>query len=258
VTERPEDFNLSHQANYTALEAEFKQAIDQYFSASAGTTLDKLKAFPRFVPRQDLALLLARAELFKKVEHVHGALVECGVFMGTGLFSWAQLSAIYEPYNHNRRVIGFDTFSGFPSVSIKDGPLDDVKRRDGYAFRNIEELRQGARLFDLNRPIGHLPKIELVEGDATETIPSYIADNKHLVVSLLYLDFDLYEPTLTALRHFLPRMPRGAVLAFDELNQKQWPGETLAVIEAVGLDKLAIRRMPFVPSLSYAVLGERD
>jgi len=258
VTKLPEDFNLSDPASYTKSETEFKQALGSYFDAGDGTSLDKLKAFPRFVPRQDMALFLARNELFRKIVTVHGAIVECGVFMGTGLFTWAQLSAIYEPYNHNRRVIGFDTFAGFPSVAKKDGPQDAVKRTAGYSYTNIEELKQGAKLFDLNRPIGHLPKIEFVEGDATQTISGYVEDNKHLVVALLYLDFDIYEPTIAALKHFLPRMPRGAVLAFDELNQKQWPGETLAVMEMVGLNKLAIRRIPFVPSLSYAILGQDD
>ena len=82
-----------------------------------------------------------------------------------------------------------------------------------------------------------------------------IEANPHTVVSLLYLDFDLFEPTVTALKHFMPRMPKGSVLAFDELNQVQWPGETQAVLEEVGLQNLAIQRFPFTPALSYAVLS---
>jgi hypothetical protein len=39
----------------------------------------------------------------------------------------------------------------------------------------------------------------------------------------------LIEPTLAALQPFVPRMPRDAVIAFDELNRPEWPGETLAV-----------------------------
>ena len=54
----------------------------------------------------------------------------------------------------------------------------------------------------------HIPKIELVKGDVRKTIPKYIKDNPHLIVSLLYLDLDLYEPTRAALRNFIPRMPK--------------------------------------------------
>jgi hypothetical protein len=49
-------------------------------------------------------------------------------------------------------------------------------------------------------------------------------------------------------------MPKGAIIAFDELNQKQWPGETMAVLEEIGLNRLRIQRVPFTPSISYAVL----
>jgi hypothetical protein len=102
--------------------------------------------------------------------------------------------------------------------------------------------------------LGHIPRVELVGGDACATIPKYLADNQHLVVALLYLDFDLYEPTKVALEVFVPRMPRGSIIAFDELCQKQWPGETAAVHEILGISRLRIQRFPFTPQLSFAVL----
>jgi len=49
-------------------------------------------------------------------------------------------------------------------------------------------------------------------------------------------------------------MPKGAIVAFDELNVDHWPGETQAVFEAVGLNNLKIRRFPYHPQISYAVL----
>ena len=81
-----------------------------------------------------------------------------------------------------------------------------------------------------------------------------MADNQHLLVSLLFLDLDLYEPTRTALKHFLPRMPQGAVLAFDELDNPLWPGETKAALDEVGLNRLELRRFDFDPYIGYAVL----
>jgi len=35
----------------------------------------------------------------------------------------------------------------------------------------------------LNRPIGHIPRVELIVGDAAEEILAYIEKNKHLVVA---------------------------------------------------------------------------
>jgi hypothetical protein len=107
---------------------------------------------------------------------------------------------------------------------------------------------------DSTRFLGHVPKIKLIKGDATITIPQFIIDHPHILVSLLYLDFDLYEPTKIALEHFLPRMPKGAVIAFDELDNALWPGETLAMIEHFANRKLRIERLEFDPYIGFAIL----
>lgn len=243
----------------TAENEQYYSEIGRYFQHSAGDVLSRLRDFPKYVPRQNLAHFLAKNEMFKEILDVHGYIVECGVFMGGGLLTWAQLSAIYEPYNHVRRIVGFDTFAGFPNFAEQDktepGAEIDFAKVGGLAVQGIEaDIKRATQLYDLNRPIGHIPRIELAKGDASKTIPTYVEENRHLVVALLYLDFDLYDPTLAALNAFLPRMPKGAIIAFDELNQKQWPGETVAVLDAVGIRNLRIRRFPFTPQISYAVL----
>jgi hypothetical protein len=70
------------------------------------------------------------------------------------------------------------------------------------------------------------------------------------------MDFDIYEPTKIALKYFLPRMPKGAILAFDEINNPWWPGETLALLETMGdkFNNLEIKRFNFDPSISYIKL----
>jgi hypothetical protein len=69
------------------------------------------------------------------------------------------------------------------------------------------------------------------------------------------LDVDVYAPTKKALKVFMPRMPKGAIIVFDELNAKIFPGETQAVDEAVGLRNLEIRRFSFDSYVSYAILS---
>ena len=74
------------------------------------------------------------------------------------------------------------------------------------------------------------------------------------MVSLLYLDLGLYEPTKIALENFLPRIPKGGIIAFDELNIDGMPGETVAALEAVGISNLRLERFPFEPNVCIAVL----
>jgi len=250
-----EQFSMLNPANQTGKDYEYARGMDCYFSSSLGTNLDKLRNFTKYVPRQTLSLFLGKQALFQRVIDVHGHIIECGVYLGGGLMTWAQLSAIYEPYNHIRRVVGFDTFMGFVDIHDKDkGDNLDYAIESGLATHAYDDIQECIRLSALNRPIGHIPRAEVVVGNAMQTIPEYVQKNPHLVVALLYLDFDLYEPTKVAIETFLPRMPKGAILAFDELNQSPWPGETLAVLETVGLRNLRIERFPFTPQLSFAVL----
>jgi hypothetical protein len=108
--------------------------------------------------------------------------------------------------------------------------------------------------YDRDRFLGHIDKVHLVKGDLVETIPTFLASHRHLVVSLLFLDVDLYEPTKAALEAFVPRMPKGAIIAFDELDNPMWPGETLAAIDAMGLGKLRLQRLPWDPYISFAAI----
>lgn len=253
-----EKYSMHEPQHQADADRRYAERMDAYFESSLGTNIDKLRSFAKFVPRQLLTKFLANHALFQHVLSVHGHIIECGVYLGAGLMTWAQFSAIYEPVNHVRRVVGFDTFDGFTKISEKDLADNSINAtwaaKGKLAADSYTDLQQCVELYDLNRSIGHIPRVELVRGDAMRTIPRYLKDNQHLVVAMLYLDFDLYEPTKIALETFLPRMPKGAVLAFDELDQAHWPGETMAVLESVGLRNLRIRRLPFHSALSFAVL----
>ena len=86
------------------------------------------------------------------------------------------------------------------------------------------------------------------------TAPEYIHRNPHLLVSLLYLDFDLYEPTKFALQLFVDRMCSGSIVVFDELNCQNFPGETLAFLEFSKDKGLTLHRSHLDPWISWTVL----
>lgn len=230
-------------------------AIADIFERSSDTTEDKIATFPKYARRQQLKRFLAMYEIFKMVLPVKGSVVELGVFRGFGFMSWLKLSAILEPENLTRRIYGFDTFEGFPSLDAKDDYRDSVTAVGGLASDSEHELNELIKLSDQDRFLGHIPKAELVRGDIAVTAPAFLERNPHLMVSLLFIDCDLYEPTKVALETFVSRMPKGAVLAFDELDNPQWPGETLAVLDGMGLNNLELRRLEWDPYISYARIG---
>lgn len=225
------------------------------FETSKFSTEDKIRNFPKFVRRQQTARFLARWEIFKRQLDVKGSIIECGVHQGGGLLGWGHYSAALEPYNYHREIIGFDTFEGFPSVHAKDGISEQV--RTGNFSENVDifdDINQSIEEFNNNRFLNNKEKFKLIKGDACITIPQFIQDNPHTLVSLLYLDFDIYEPTAIALEHVLPRMPKGSIVAFDELNNPVWPGETLALLEKFELNKHKLESFPFEPEISFIQL----
>ena len=233
----------------SAKEMDYLYKLADVIKRSPFSPVEQFANFPLYTPRQNLTSFLAKYELFQRILTVHGSIVECGVGFGGGLITWAQLSAILEPINHTRRVIGFDTFAGFPTVSEHDhAAVGDL------AIDSKAEIEACAALYDQNRAVGHIPKVELIKGDAWKTMPQYLDEHPYLIISLLYLDFDLYTPTSRALEVFVPQMPSGAIVAFDELNMQEWPWETKAVKEYFTRRELRLERCPFASTISWAQL----
>lgn len=229
--------------------------LEKFFEQDSSSTLMKLRSFGIYAPRQVVSDFLVRYELFKQIVDIPGSVVECGVFNGQGLLSFGLFSSILEPNNLNRLIYGLDTFKGFPSVSENDkkGASDRMKK-GGYAARGSHErLQEAIGLFDQNRFLGHVQKIHLVKGDVTKILVGFLKENPHLAIALLYLDLDLYEPTKAVLTKLLPRVVKGGVVAFDELNVRDYPGETLALMDTIGLNNCQLKRVPFCSRVSYFI-----
>jgi len=194
----------------------------------------KLLNFEKFINKETMARFMARYELFKLIRGVKGSIIECGVHYGGGVMAWAKLSTLLEPYAIRRKIIGFDTFEGFPEINNKDLESEgntDLEAGRFFSHNYIyDELVECIDMYDKNRYLDSMylnskDKVELVKGDARVTIPEYISRNNHLVVSMLFLDFDLYEPTKVALENLVKRIPKGGVIVFDEINNELWKGD---------------------------------
>ena len=119
--------------------------------------------------------VLALYELYKLIIPVKGSIVECGVFRGFGFMTWVKLAAILEPVNFMRKIYGFDTFSGFPTVSDLDtvGIASDVSVGDLFSD-SYSELQELVSIHDSTRFLGHMLSA-LFKGNCLETIlPSLI------------------------------------------------------------------------------------
>jgi hypothetical protein len=215
-----------------------------------GEILDNLGLY---LSRQSLSRINFMQSLYQKIIPVHGVIMEFGVRWGQNMALFSMFRGIHEPYNYNRKIIGFDTFSGFSGVTKEDGTFvseGDYSVTEGWQ-ENLESI---LNFHESNAPIAHKKKYELVKGDATKTITQYLKDHPETIISLAYFDFDIYKPTKACLEAIIPHITKGTVIAFDELNCPEFPGETQAVKEVFGLGRYAIQRDPSNPLISYIVI----
>lgn len=202
-----------------------------------------------------LAKFLYIDELYQKIIRIPGVIMEFGVWWGQNIVLFESLRSIYEPYNYTRKVIGFDTFQGYPSISEKDGD-HDLAQKGGYAVSEnyVSYLEELLNYHEAENTMSHIKKYELVKGDASITINKYLEDNPETLISLAYFDMALYEPTKKCLESILPYTIKGSVIALDELNSSEFPGETIALKEVIGLDKYKILRSKYLPDRSFLLI----
>lgn len=203
-----------------------------------------------------VAKILYLNELYTQILPLPGVIMEFGCWWGANLSLFSSLRAVHEPYNYTRRVIGFDTFSGYQSVSDRDGTSPYVAE-GAYAVAAdyLPHLKAVLASHEADNPMAHLSKHELVAGDVTRTVPEYFQQHPECVVALAYLDMQLYEPTKAALEGLLPRLVPGSVIAIDELNCPDFPGETQAVAEVLGLQRHRFVRSRYLPDRTYVIIA---
>lgn len=202
-----------------------------------------------YVGRRQLGDVLAFDSLYRRILGTAGVVMEFGTRWGRHLGLLTALRARYEPYNVHRRIVGFDTFEGFPDV----GDADQGSRHarpgglsvtPGYQ-RHLDEVVAAHEAVDV---LGHVQRTLTVAGDVRETLPQYLDENPQTVIALAYFDLDLYEPTRAVLESIRPYLTGGSLLAFDQVGHVKWPGETKALREVLGTDQVELELVEGSPT----------
>ena len=207
-----------------------------------------------YLTRSSLSQILFMSHLYSAIVNVHGIVIEFGNRWGRNLALFSTLRNIFEPHNYGRKIVGFDTFEGFPTTSPEDGKDQAV----GVGALSVEVgyeryLNELLILHEAMSPRPHLRRFEVVKGNVEETLPVYLERHSETIVALAYFDMDLYQPTRAALKTILPYLTKGSVLGFDELCLQEFPGESAAVREVLDLSHHALIRSPFSNHQSYIV-----
>ena len=194
-----------------------------------------------------LQKILARYELFKKIVKVPGDICECGVFKGSGIFTWVKLMKLFKP-NNNFKVVGFDLF-GKQKGRLKFKYKSDKKVQAWHNAGTIsqEELKKKCKEWDFQN-------LKLYAGDVKKTTKKYAKENFGSRIALLYLDVDNYDGTLAILNNLYSKMAKGGLIAFDEYGLKGH-GESQAVDEFFSKKKIKLQSFSWANSpTSYIII----
>ncbi len=229
----------------------FKQFAAQ-FKSSPIPDDEILDNIGLYITSKTLSRLLFFYEIYQKILHTHGIIIEFGVRWGQTLSLMSALRGIFEPFNRHRKIIGFDTFEGFKGMNKEDGKRCKCKNGSFSVPPGYEKyLAEILSLQEKLNPMPHLKRYELIKGDASKTVPEYFNKHPETIVALAIFDFDIYKPTKVALEAIKPCLCKGNILVFDELCDDIFPGETKALKEALGLNKIRIQRFPMTARISY-------
>jgi hypothetical protein len=224
----------------------YVNSLAESWDNSKYSTEEKLTEFVKYVPKNSLMQFISRYELYLLIQNIPGDIVELGVCGGKGLFSFVQSVFINEPQYQWRNIIGFDTFEGFPSLHEKDcGQLSNhLKQVGAFKTDSYDELNKLKKIHEDFRFINSREQIELIKGDVMKTLPEFLVKNPGTIISLLYLDLDLYEPTKFAIEQLWDRIPKGGIIVFDEAIMRDWAGESIALQETIGIGKNKLIKIP--------------
>jgi hypothetical protein len=207
-----------------------------------------LRNFPLYVRRVMMKRFLAHYELFRHTIELPGDIVELGVYRGTTLVQWANFLECRSIGDRTKRVIGFDSFAGFNSLSPEDGVEDQRagKIAGGFDASEMEgQLRDMLAIFDADRFIPEKPRVHLVKGEIEETVPRFRDEHPGLRISLMHFDCDMYVPTKIGLECFWDKVVPGGIVVFDEYGVEPWAGESQAVDEFFSQIKLSPKLRKF-------------
>jgi hypothetical protein len=202
-----------------------------------------------------LVKFLVLSDLYRRFKPIPGALIEFGTWWGQNLILLENLRAIYEPFNKQRTIIGFDTFDGYPEASGM--AAGSVERHAGYQTGH-DYRRELARLLEIhegNNAFGHIRgNHRLIAGDVTVTAPRFFTDHPETLVAFAFFDMGPYEPTIAALRSIRPHLLPGSILVFDELTWRGAPGEAIAFKEVFSGTRYAIEKCELYPSKAIVTI----
>ncbi len=233
-----------------------RRELAQLFKTTPLSEEDLLFNLGLYVRSSLLVKFLVMNDMYERIKHLPGHIVEFGVWYGQNIVLMENLRSIHEPFNKQRKIIGFDTFSGYTNMSSID-KKSEVWQKNSYdtAVDYVDYLKKLVSVHEGCNILGHLQgNHELVVGDVTETAQHYFNAHPEALIAFAFFDIGIYEPTKVALECVVKNMVPGGVILMDELTWPEAPGEAIAFKEVFHGIKYKIEKCRHYPSKTIVTI----
>lgn len=195
-------------------------------------------------PISRISKFTTHLDLFRRVSHIPGDIVECGVFKGVSLSRFVKFRSLFDNI-FSKKIIAFDVFGEFPEAKYEN----DKEKRETFIQEAGNKSIGKDELIAIFKELDLYQNIELVEGNILDTVPEYKAKNPHLKISLLHIDVDLYEPTKVVLEGFYPSMVKGGIVILDDYGA--FAGANKAIDDYFKVSKVKIQKLSYSHAISF-------
>ncbi|GEO10635.1 TylF/MycF/NovP-related O-methyltransferase [Segetibacter aerophilus] len=170
--------------------------------------------FPEVSEKSYSGKLIAHYELYRKVSHLEGCVVKCGIASEEGFTRFSMLRNLVTAHP-NQKVVAFEKFSKSLYLTSSTDDSSKLKYHIKRSPINVSRIQQ-----KLDKK-GIKQQIDFVPGNIGDSIPEYLMENPEMKIAYLNIDFDDYESSLTTLQYFYPRLVHDGILIFDNYYKKE-------------------------------------
>lgn len=198
------------------LQRELEKVCKEYMLSDMELAADEqvLSLMFQLLGTGNVEALFIRYYLNKCIRMPEGDVCEFGIAQGATSALLAN-----EIRKTDKKLWLFDSFEGLSVPTEKDVLIDDIFNygsMEKYAFsmkHGIHEVRERLKNINANED-----QIKIVPGFIEDTVKQEAVLRNLTHVSFAYIDFDLYEPILTALEFLHERTSDGSVIMIDDYD----------------------------------------
>lgn len=210
-----------------------------------------------FIRGSLLARILSLSEIYKSIVKLPGQVFDIGTWRGQNAVLSENFRSIYEPFNKQRKIVCFDTFTGYTGWSSKDKKSESYNENTYSTQSEYNNyLNNLLTIHEKNNALGHLSgNHKVIKGNASVTVEEYLKTNPSSTIALAYLDLGLYEPTKKVLHSIAKYLIPGSIIVLMQFTREELPGDAVAFKEVFNnhID-YSIRKCSIYPSFTIITL----